>query len=1024
MPCYDEAEFTDDLVLAVWRGDRTWYPPVTAGRMIALSRQIEFVRPLFDVTRTTALLFEPIMVFCELLNPHYLAVASVFRSHTFLPSWMSSRVQVAHSGNMSVPRCSNRMPVNLVIDDTHVIISLEQASFLIDRQKSEGCASECLSCHFRERYLRDLDPDNIESVLANEFQVTDSPIHGGEMIVGWVDGVPVIIPDAIFWDVLQLHELENEQIRKYMKRSWKFPISGPQIRMIFSHYEDGLDTDEDGVPIYPDEIEPPAHDGNQIETLPTTPVTARLGRPRTSFSMVPPEYSPRPCWNGVELTHPREVITHGGQVAPFYHTAAAPEPPTYTSCGPFEQPPEYELQHLPSTVDSSATVSASTATSDAGPSSLAQGLNNILTSSAVPDTLIGVADSNPPNLPRRNLTRLQEQSAHVPRLLAPSSDQKYEYTPEQPELSLPSLEQVIRYLNLPRLVRQEANYALLPDIVEEAVASMDRMIDDLVDRVQSLDFEDPRTPPPVPNSTMSSASLSDFPVPPGSFQPLSPSLQIAPAGRSFLDDDDSDSESEEVESVSYGDQYSVDLSNKDDKIIVRFCTEAVVQMLAQDDVAYTVLSLYPSDTSWDILTLMQAFGKMKFKRSVTEWQEEDREPEGIAFNVDPQNLDLFFLQLPDELMTGKTVVFEPTYLQLSDFTKEESQAADLTDELVPVVCSRIVQELLTGDSLIHRVVAHFSQDTQFDLLMLVKILRSVAFWRRTAALEARARQLDNATFPNDELDLEIEDCCHDLPQPTLQELTYLGRFPHRVESAKLENPELMQWILRLLPEGTKFTITLIQGILDILESEKKNEECHRRDEEARSSLSTSITTLQRLFDHVSTHETIADAEAQLDHPTSPTIFHSFSTGFDEPTSPSAFTTSRPIMHDELFLPTSPTIVTTGYSSSDSSHTSLASQVGRTGLEFGVPYASLVARRASAKHRPSRTKITSHRYHHYRDATAPVSSISPVKSPTPTKTLPSRRDTSDTTFAVIASSFNHQHQHAALPHLLLNLRHGS
>ena len=235
------------------------------------------------------------MAFIDLITHHFQAVASGSRSHTSLPPLISSRVQVTHLETMAVPRCSNGMPVNVVIDNTNEVISLEQTSFLIDRQKSEGCTSECLSCHFRERYLRHLDPDNIESVLANEFQVTDLPIQGGEMIVGWVDEVPVIIPDAIYWDVLQLHELENEQIRKYIKRSWKFPVPGRHIRMVFSHYEDGLDRDEDGCPIYPDEIEPPAHDGNDIEALPTTPVTARLGRPRTSFSMTPPQYSPRPC---------------------------------------------------------------------------------------------------------------------------------------------------------------------------------------------------------------------------------------------------------------------------------------------------------------------------------------------------------------------------------------------------------------------------------------------------------------------------------------------------------------------------------------------------------------------------------------------------------------------------------------------------------------------------------------------------------------------------------------------------------
>jgi hypothetical protein len=55
-------------------------------------------------------------------------------------------------------------PVNLRINGSQLILSFEQARFLHAR-KEQGYSPECLCCHFKTRYLRELEPDDIETIL-------------------------------------------------------------------------------------------------------------------------------------------------------------------------------------------------------------------------------------------------------------------------------------------------------------------------------------------------------------------------------------------------------------------------------------------------------------------------------------------------------------------------------------------------------------------------------------------------------------------------------------------------------------------------------------------------------------------------------------------------------------------------------------------------------------------------------------------------------------------------------------------
>ena len=360
-------------------------------------------------------------------------------------------------------------PVNLKVEAE--IISLEMASFLIDRQSSSGCNPQCLSCHFSERYLRELEPDSIETFLANDFQVTARPVQGGEKIVGWAGAHPIIIPNGIYWEVLQLHDsLADHQIAKYIYRRFKFPLKELHVRQIFSDFEDGLRADVNGVPMYPEVIEPPQHDGSLLSDLPTIPTTPRLGNPRSSFLMVPPNYSPRPTWNGMVFTHPREVVAVGGQVAPFYDQEQTPQPPSYASAIPFELPPAYVL--------------------------------------AEP---LADDEETPVLVPSQNTVRPQQTSPVV---------EEPEYI-ESPDETLPSQKDVIGYLNLSSQVRPWISLPEMPQNTDPTPAGTDEALLDFVARqlamaesaVSDTDFGNPRAPPPLPSPVSSTASVNTQAVP-------------------------------------------------------------------------------------------------------------------------------------------------------------------------------------------------------------------------------------------------------------------------------------------------------------------------------------------------------------------------------------------------------------------------------------------------------------------------------------------------------------------------------
>lgn len=232
--------------------------------------------------------------------------------------------------------------LSLRIVDSNEVVSVQQARFIRVRAL-EGCNAECIACHFTELYLRDLDPDHVSAVLESHFDLTSLPSHGAQL-VDFADpegryGV-VFIPDGIYHMIISMAEFHPvDDIRFFINLRWDLTLLNDHIGAVLNHWTEQLPRNEDGVPVYPTYLDPAPHDGNRMEDLPLLPYSPRNGgRPRTSFSRPPPLYSPRPSYNGVTLTHPREVVAENGHQAPHYPAGQVPSPPGYEFAPSYSPP--------------------------------------------------------------------------------------------------------------------------------------------------------------------------------------------------------------------------------------------------------------------------------------------------------------------------------------------------------------------------------------------------------------------------------------------------------------------------------------------------------------------------------------------------------------------------------------------------------------------------------------------------------------------------------------------------------------
>ena len=195
-----------------------------------------------------------------------------------------------------------------------------------------GCTEQCIPCHFREVWHRELDQESVSAFLEQDTEYTVRPVLHGETLLSdsWT-----LMPNGIFSEMTRLASVAGSEFIaiyltiRYPALRWNF--TEELVDRVLADVSERWITDLDGNPALDPSLtrryEPSGH---RIGSLPTTPVTPRnSGRPRSSHRTPPPIYSP-----GRSEGHPRQVIA---PIALLERTR--PSPPPYPS------PPSYAEQN-------------------------------------------------------------------------------------------------------------------------------------------------------------------------------------------------------------------------------------------------------------------------------------------------------------------------------------------------------------------------------------------------------------------------------------------------------------------------------------------------------------------------------------------------------------------------------------------------------------------------------------------------------------------------------------------------------
>ncbi|KEF58027.1 uncharacterized protein A1O9_05950 [Exophiala aquamarina CBS 119918] len=242
----------------------------------------------------------------------------------------------------------------LLMKPTGEILSVGMAKRIM-RYFNEGLSCEEVPLKFREEWNREICPDTAEAVLDMDFDTTELPVPEGEHVVfpeepaidhpEFVRGT--VIPSGIYYEIINLRDNTPAFVEKYLSTRWGFELEEDMIIEIWNEWIDALPTNEDGVPVVPVGDVRPAPPGRRLAELGTEIIEAQDRR--SSFSVPPPLYSPRPTWGNVTFKHPHEVGDFGGQLAPYYSPGDTPNPPEYS---PGLPPPIYG--NVPSYLDFSS----------------------------------------------------------------------------------------------------------------------------------------------------------------------------------------------------------------------------------------------------------------------------------------------------------------------------------------------------------------------------------------------------------------------------------------------------------------------------------------------------------------------------------------------------------------------------------------------------------------------------------------------------------------------------------------------
>jgi hypothetical protein len=191
---------------------------------------------------------------------------------------------------------------NILITTTGEVISRRMARHIFQLALG-GCTEECIPCHFREVWQREIDLESVSAFLERDTEVTDLPVPNGETLLA--DG-RTMVPNGIVSEIVRLAWIaEAEFIAIHL--TLKYPalqstFTETTVETVLMDMDELWTADNDGNLVLAVRCHDPS--GHRIGSLPTTPVTPRNGgRPRTSHRTPPPIYSPfRP------EGHPRQVL--------------------------------------------------------------------------------------------------------------------------------------------------------------------------------------------------------------------------------------------------------------------------------------------------------------------------------------------------------------------------------------------------------------------------------------------------------------------------------------------------------------------------------------------------------------------------------------------------------------------------------------------------------------------------------------------------------------------------------------------
>ena len=171
------------------------------------------------------------------------------------------------------------------------VLSTDMIAFILYRRSRYHCNSACLGCHFHEMFHRELGQDDFDAVLAGNMRYTDQLPQSGTM-----DVQGTLVPTGLFYEVIRLTKLgmdENEvatDVAPYWRHHFATTLTRNLVYNIIQLYDEVNIRRFLAGRRFDPYLERPVHAGHHIDELPTTPVTTREGRHRTSFSTPPPNY--------------------------------------------------------------------------------------------------------------------------------------------------------------------------------------------------------------------------------------------------------------------------------------------------------------------------------------------------------------------------------------------------------------------------------------------------------------------------------------------------------------------------------------------------------------------------------------------------------------------------------------------------------------------------------------------------------------------------------------------------------------